>query len=97
MNVFLTSSEDPSSLACRVIEIRDGKLVIEGRNKLKINDQLWIVSYEGIVRPEDVLSDNMVLGDNVLNQNLVKEEVGEVRDAYRRGFLMKFFDKYQLF
>lgn len=84
-------------IACRVVEKRDGKLVIEGRSRIKINDQLWIISYEGIVRPEDVLPNNTVLGENVLYKNVVKEEAGEVRDAYRRGFMMQFFDKYQLF
>ena len=84
-------------IACRVVEKRDGKLVIEGRSRVKINDQLWVISYEGIVRPEDVLPNNTVLGENVLYKNVVKEEAGEVRDAYRRGFLLKWLDKYQLF
>lgn len=84
-------------IACKVIEKRDGLLVLEGRNRIKINDQLWVISYEGVVRPEDILPNNTVLGENVLYENVVKEEAGEVRDAYRRGFLMKFFDKYQLF
>ena len=84
-------------IACRVVEKRDGKLVIEGRSRVKINDQLWVISYEGIVRPEDVLPNNTVLGENVYNKNVVKEEAGEVRDAYRRGFLLKWLDKYQLF
>ncbi|MGD9126398.1 MAG: flagellar basal body L-ring protein FlgH [Planctomycetia bacterium] len=84
-------------IACRVVEKRDGKLVLEGRNRIKVNDQLWVISYEGIIRPEDVLPNNTVLGENVLNETVVKQEMGEVRDSYRRGFMMKFFDKYQLF
>ena len=84
-------------IACKVIEKRDGKLVLEGRNRIEINDQLWVVSCEGIIRPEDVLPNNTVMGDNLLYPKIVKKEAGEVRDGYRRGFLMKYFDKYQLF
>jgi flagellar L-ring protein FlgH len=85
-------------IACTVVDIRpNGVLVLEGHRTLRNNDEVWEISLTGTVRPQDVLSNNTVLSENVADQQIFKRESGSVRDSYRRGWLLKWLDTYQLF
>lgn len=86
------------NIACTVADIRpNGDLVIEGHKQIRINDDFWEVSLTGICRHEDVGPDNVVLSRNIANMKLDKRERGHVRDAYKRGWLVRWLDEFHPF
>jgi flagellar L-ring protein precursor FlgH len=86
------------TIACTVVDIRpNGLLVLEGHRSIRVNSEQWIVSLGGIARPEDVLPNNTVLSEKMASVDVIKREAGNVRDGYRRGWVQKWLDKYQLF
>ena len=85
-------------IAAYVVDIRpNGHLVLEAHRKIRNNDEQWIQSLSGIVRPEDVLPNNTVLSEDVAELHIDKYEEGHVRDGYRRGWLYKIIDRYGAF
>ena len=85
-------------IAAYVVDIRpNGHLVLEAHRKIRNNDEQWMQSLSGIVRPEDVLPNNTVLSEDVAELHIDKYEEGHVRDGYRRGWLYKFIDRYGAF
>jgi flagellar L-ring protein precursor FlgH len=85
-------------ITCKVVDIRpNGILVIEGTNSVKNNDEVSNYSLTGEIRPEDIKPDNTVLSSSIASLRVNKYEEGHVRDGYRRGWLLKWLDKYQPF
>ncbi len=86
------------NIACTVADIRpNGDLVIEGHKQIRVNDDFWEVSLTGICRHADVGPDNVVLSRNIVNMKLDKRERGHVRDAYKRGWLVRWLDEFHPF
>jgi len=84
------------TIAAAVVDIRpNGNLVIEARRSIKNNDEMWEQSLTGTIRRVDVTPDNRVDSEDVAELRIRKREAGQVRDAYRRGWLVRFFDKLQ--
>lgn len=82
-------------ISCRVVDIRpNGNLIVEGRRSINNNNEAWELWLMGAVRAEDVLPNNTVLSENVAELRIIKRESGHVRDGYRRGFLMRFLDRF---
>jgi flagellar L-ring protein precursor FlgH len=85
-------------IAVRIVDIRpNGTLVVEGTKQVRNNIESWECCLAGVIRPEDVLPNNTVQSENVAEMRIFKRESGHVRDAYRRGWLLEFLDKYQPF
>lgn len=85
-------------IACTVVDKRpNGHLVIEGHYSIENNNEKWEMSLGGTVRPGDILPDNTVLSENVAGIRINKREAGHVRDGYRRGWMLRWLDKYQPF
>jgi flagellar L-ring protein precursor FlgH len=85
-------------ITCTVVDIRpNGILVIEGTNSVKNNDEVSNYSLTGEIRKEDIKPDNSVLSSSIAHLRINKYEEGHVRDGYRRGWLLKWLDKYQPF
>jgi flagellar L-ring protein precursor FlgH len=82
------------TIAAKVVDIRpNGNLVVEARQTVQNNDELWEQSLTGVIRREDVTPDNKVESEDVAELRIMKRESGQVRDAYRRGWFLKFFEK----
>jgi flagellar L-ring protein precursor FlgH len=50
-----------------------------------------------VCRREDVGPDGLVLSKNVLGLKLDKRERGHVRDGYKRGWFLRWFDEFHPF
>ena len=86
------------TVTCTVVDIRpNGLLVLEGHRSIRVNSEQWEVSLGGMIRSEDILPNNTVLSEKVADMRLDKREAGHVRDGYRRGWVQKWLDRYQLF
>lgn len=82
-----------ATMSARVIKILgSGNFVIEGRRQVTVNaeDQYLIVS--GIVRPEDIASDNTILSQYITDARIVYTGKGVVDDKMRPGWLTRVVD-----
>jgi flagellar L-ring protein precursor FlgH len=85
-------------ITCKVVDVRpNGILVIEGTNSVKNNDEISNYSLTGEIRADDIKPDNTVLSSSIAALRISKYEEGHVRDGYRRGWMLKWLDKYQPF
>ena len=75
----------------------NGNLVRERNRRIRINEDQWEQSLSGVVRREDVLPNNTVLSQNIAELSIDKREVGNVRDGWRRGWLTRWYDRFQVF
>jgi flagellar L-ring protein precursor FlgH len=86
------------NIAARIVDIRpNGNLVIEARHNIRNNEESWEVSLTGVVRPKDILPNNTVQSEKIADLQIHKRESGHVRDSYRRGWLLRWLDRYQPF
>lgn len=86
------------TIAAEVQEILpNGTLKLEARKTIHVNDETWIYHLRGICRTEDVNPNNTVLSEHLAELTITKEEQGSIRDAYRRGWLLRLWDKVHWF
>jgi flagellar L-ring protein precursor FlgH len=84
------------TITCEVVDIRpNGELVLDGQRLVENNEEQWMLSLSGIVRPEDVLPNNTVLSSTIAELHIDKREQGVIRDGYRRGWLLEIIDRYR--
>jgi flagellar L-ring protein FlgH len=84
------------TIAAEIIDIQpNGNLVIEAHRTIQINDEQWQQSLTGIVRRSSILADRTVRSDEVADLRIDKREMGAVRDGYRRGWFLKWYDKWK--
>ncbi len=85
-------------IAVKIVDIRpNGNLVIEGHQTIRNNEERWRISLTGVVRREAIQADRTVSSDAIYDFNVDKEELGQVRDGYSRGWLAKYYDRFKPF
>lgn len=86
------------NIPCEIIDMRpNGLLVLEGHKSVGVNEETWQVSLTGMCRKEDIDPSNQVLSRNVLHLKLDKRDEGQVRDGYKRGWFVRWFDEFDPF
>jgi flagellar L-ring protein precursor FlgH len=86
------------NITATVADIRpNGTLVLEAHTSVQVNDMHWEYSLSGICRPQDIGPDNVLLSQNISELSVYKRERGQIRDAYRRGWLLSWWDSVRLF
>jgi flagellar L-ring protein precursor FlgH len=80
-------------ITATVVDIRpNGNVVLEAHSNMRDNNEVWEASLSGIVRREDILPNNTVISEKIAELSIHKRETGQIYDAYRRGWLLKFYD-----
>jgi flagellar L-ring protein precursor FlgH len=80
-------------ITAKVIDVKpNGNLVLEARKRIKVGDEEQIATLTGECRSEDVTAANTVLSTQIANLTIEMPDQGAVRDATRRGWLMRLFD-----
>jgi flagellar L-ring protein precursor FlgH len=82
-----------AKISARVIRVLDnGNLLIEGRRQVTVNaeDQYLIIS--GIVRPQDITTDNTVASQYIADARIVYTGDGVINDKMRPGWLTRVVD-----
>ncbi|MFO7765981.1 MAG: flagellar basal body L-ring protein FlgH [Pelovirga sp.] len=83
-----------ATLTTQVIEILpNGNLRIEGNKTVTVNSEMQIVNLNGIVRPSDVSSGNLVDSQNVLNARISYVGKGVISDKQQQGWLVRALDQ----
>ncbi len=70
----------------------NGTMLIEGSRMVKVNNETQNLVLTGIVRPDDVRSDNTVLSESLASAEIKSEGIGLVVDRQRRGILTRLID-----
>ncbi len=85
-------------IASHIVDIQpNGNLVIEGHRTIRNNDEIWQQSLTGIVRRTAIGPDRTVRSDEIADLRIEKREMGFIRDAYKRGWLQLWYDKWKAF
>jgi flagellar L-ring protein precursor FlgH len=80
-------------VTARVVRIMDnGNLFIEGRRQLTLNEEDQYIVITGIVRPEDITSDNLVMSSHIADARIVYTGTGVINDKQRPGWLTRVLD-----
>ena len=80
-------------VSARVIRVLDnGNLLIEGRRQVTVNaeDQYLIIS--GIIRPEDITTENTIASQYIADARIVYTGQGVVNDKMRPGWMTRIVD-----
>jgi flagellar L-ring protein FlgH len=86
------------NITATVVDIRpNGNLVLEARKRVQDDDEILEASLTGIVRREDIDPRNRVTSDAIAELSVYRRSVGHVRDAYRRGWLHRLYDRFAPF
>ncbi|MBS1720761.1 MAG: flagellar basal body L-ring protein FlgH [Armatimonadetes bacterium] len=70
----------------------NGALVLEGQRAVKVNKDLQLYKFSGVVRKEDVRRDNTVLSEQVAEANITTDGKGLIGDRQRKGILTRLLD-----
>lgn len=85
-------------MAAKIVDIRpNGNLVIEGHQTIRNNEERWRISLTGVVRRESIQADRTVSSDAIYDFDVDKEELGQVRDGYARGWAARWYDRFKPF
>ncbi len=82
-----------SKIAVMVVDVQpNGNLIIEGARKVKASGEAQFLVVRGIVRSDDVLSDNSVLSADVLNATVELFSEGDLQNAQTKGWIQRLID-----
>ena len=79
-----------SSVVVRVLP--NGNLFINGKREIKVNNETQYIVLTGVVRPEDISTNNEVSSTYVANAQIYYSGVGSVSDKQKPGWLGKVVD-----
>lgn len=72
--------------------LANGSLIVRGEKWLTLNNGQEYVRLTGMIRPQDVASDNTVLSNRVANARIEYSGTGSLADTQRQGWLSRFFN-----
>jgi flagellar L-ring protein precursor FlgH len=75
----------------------NGNLVIEGARMVTFSGETQYVVLHGLVRADDVASDNTVQSSNIADARVEFISEGSLTDAQKRGWLAKLYEKLRPF
>jgi flagellar L-ring protein precursor FlgH len=72
----------------------NGNIVLEAHQNVENNNERWLHSLSGVCRREDIGPGNIVLSKHIANLSVKKQEMGQIRDSYKRGWLSRWWDQF---
>ncbi len=83
-----------ATISVMVMEVfPNGNMKIEGRRKMKINNEDQFIHITGIVRQEDINFDNSIMSTKIANSEIQYDGVGDLNDSNSGGWLTGLFKK----
>jgi flagellar L-ring protein precursor FlgH len=82
-----------ATLTARVVEVLPGgQMRIEGYKDVTINNERQYILLRGIIRPEDISPDNVVLSTDIADAQVAYSGYGVVSEKQRPGWLSRALD-----
>jgi len=79
-----------TTLTARVIDVLpNGYLVVEGMREIRVNNENQSVYLSGVVRPDDITSNNVVLSSSIAQMSVRLQGKGIVSQPIKPGWLYK--------
>ncbi len=75
----------------------NGNVVLEAHRRVNFNEETWMVSLSGVCHRDAIGPGNFVLNKDIAQLDIKKEEVGAVKDSYKRGWLQRGWDLIKAF
>jgi flagellar L-ring protein precursor FlgH len=72
--------------------LSNGNLVIRGTRQVQVNQENQYISVQGVVRPEDIASSNIILSTYIAEAVIELSGYGPVSDKQNVGWLMRIVD-----
>lgn len=83
-----------AEIAVRIVDVLpNGNLVVEGKRDTAFSGEHQTIILRGVVRSEDVASNNTVLSYNVADATIQIIGKGTVSDSQNKGWFNRFWDK----
>src|SRR3984957_3719172 len=83
-----------AEIAVRIIDVLpNGNLVLEGKRETAFSNERQTIILRGVVRADDVASNNTVLSYNVADANIHSIRKGTVTDSQNKGWFTRILDK----
>ena len=80
-------------MSARVMNIlENGNFIIEGRRQVTVNTEDQYLILTGIIRPDDIATDNTILSQYLADAKIVYTGKGVVDDKMRPGWLTRIVD-----
>jgi flagellar L-ring protein precursor FlgH len=87
------SSSMTAYITARVVHVfPNGNLMIRGSRLIQVNNENQYISIQGIVRPEDISSTNVVLSTYIAEATIELNGYGAVSDKQQPGWLVRILD-----
>lgn len=84
------AGEVRAQISAQVVAVDpDGRLLIEGLQTLLINGERQQIRLRGLVRPEDIDADNVVLSQRIANADIELVGVGVVSESARQSLIYR--------
>jgi flagellar L-ring protein precursor FlgH len=83
-----------ASIGARVVQVLpNGNLMLFGRREMKVNNEIQFITASGIVRPEDIDSDNRVKSTYIADARIEYIGRGVISEKQKPGWGMRLIDK----
>jgi len=90
---FARSDDFTARVTAEIVEVRpNGLLVVEARREIVNDGETQVIVLSGIVRPEDVDSNNQIQSQRIADAVIKKTTTGQLRDASEKGIVAQVLD-----
>jgi len=70
----------------------NGNLALQGSRQVRVNNENQVINIQGVIRPEDISSNNIVLSTYIADATIELSGQGIVSDKQRAGWLARILD-----
>lgn len=82
-----------AKMTARIKSIDDnGNYIIEGTREVEVNNDRMLMTVTGIVRPEDISSDNIVMSYQIANAKITYKGKGHADRSQKPGWITRIFN-----
>jgi flagellar L-ring protein precursor FlgH len=87
------SSRLNAYITAQVVQVLpNGNLVIQGTREVQVNQEKQFIFVQGIIRPEDISSSNIILSTSIAEARIELSGQGAVSDKQRPGWFARILD-----
>jgi flagellar L-ring protein precursor FlgH len=82
-----------ATITARVVDVLpNGNFIIESRKDITVNREKQLLLLRGVIRPDDIASDNTILSSYVANAEMIYTGDGVINDKQGQGWMVRFWD-----